>query len=399
VKRAIVVWLVPICAFQIDEPVFAGQEANVAVTGARSMRVYVAGAPAAVAKMSATLRELCARLDLDVIVEEASDETAMTATGPNAWLKAFVDVRSTAPRIVVVDAETRRELERRSLPASRSLEMSVEEAAHVLYMVAESALAGRDSRTPAGGDTAAAPSSSRAPEPRKPTVEPSTRSAPQSKPPREPPRDHGEGEPLDDDRGEQRHRKASARFQSELAAFGTAAAFGAARALVGFGGSLDAGARTGSFRVSGALSGSAYLPSRLTRGAAAASLSAESARVEVIGAWAATSVFEPFFAIGGGADRIALDADSPPPGASPTGVESRMDPIVTGALGAKIRLSRTFGAFFAFATDVDLSPHRYVIDADGAEQTFLELARIRPALFVGVSVSVAGGSAGGEARP
>jgi len=131
------------------------------------------------------------------------------------------------------------------------------------------------------------------------------------------------------------------------------------------------------------------LPSSLARQGATASLAAESARLSAVAAWEATRAFAPFIAIGGGVDRIVLETGPAPAGAWASGADTRIDPMLEGMLGAKMRFSTLVGAFFGFAMDVDLAPHRYVIDEGGAKETFFDLGRVRPTALVGLSMLVA----------
>jgi hypothetical protein len=140
---------------------------------------------------------------------------------------------------------------------------------------------------------------------------------------------------------------------------------------------------------------SAYLPSEVTSAGASAMLHAEGARLSAVVEWVATSAFGPFVSVGGGADRVTVDPN-PPSGAWSAGSESRVDPMIGALLGAKLRFTRVVGAFFAFGTDADLAPHRYVIEANGTPQTFFDLARVRPTAMLGLSILLTG--APGAAR-
>jgi hypothetical protein len=351
------------------------------------MRVYVSGSPAAVNRLTATVRELCARLNLDVVVEEATAEAVLEGA-PAARLKAFVDLRSQAPRIVVVDPKARREAERRTLPTGASLEMSVEEAAHVLYMAAESVFSARS--TPAV-ELAETPPPPAANAEKKAEGERTAQRA-DAKPPRkevaakteQPP--EPEATKVHEGDTPRRQTTTPSRFELELGGFGGASVFSPSEALFCFGGSIDGGVRSGAFRFSVAASVGAYQGSTVAQYGQTAFLRAETGRLSLVGAWHATRAFVPFLSAGGGGDRITLNANAVP-GAWAAASESRIDPMFQALLGAKIRFSSIGGAFFAFGTDVDLAPHRYVIEANGARQTFLELARVRPSAFLGLTMT------------
>jgi hypothetical protein len=389
VKRAFIVWLAVACA-AVPEKLALADTTPEETSGTPIMRVYVSGSPAAVARLTATVRELCARLNLDVVVEEASSESVLDGA-PAARLKAFVDLRSQAPRIIVIDSKTRREVERRTLPTTVSLEMSVEEAAHVLYMAAESAF---PARSPAAGEHAGTPPPSAT---TAGTSAEGRRNAPladskrrENDVPRkavQPPEPTGTNGREDDT--PLRRTTSPRHFELELGGFGGASVFGPSEALVGLGAFVDGGVRSAAFRFSVALSVGAYLPSTVARDGATASLHAETGRMSLVGAWHATPAFVPFLSVGAGGDRITMNANAAP-GAWAAPAQARVDPMLQALLGAKIRLSANVAAFFAFGTDVDLAPHRYVIETNGARQTFLELGRVRPSAFLGLTMAFSG---------
>lgn len=385
--RAFIVWLAVGCTLVAARPARA-DATHEEPSGAPVMRVYVSGSPSAVARLTVTVRELCARLNMDVVVEEATGEAALEGARA-ARLKAFVDLRSPSPRIVVVDPKTHREAERRTLPPGASLEMSVEEAAHVLYMAAESVFSVRTS--PAKADRAEVPlapvTTGEAETKAEPSVPPADAERPKkdvSAKPSQPPEPGGanvhEGATPPDRTTTPSH------FDLELGGFGGASVFGPSEALFCFGGSIDGGVRRGAFRFSVAASIGAYKGSTVAQYGQTAFLRAETGRLSLVGAWHATHVFAPFLSVGGGGDQITMNANATP-GAWAAATESRIDPMFQALLGAKIRFSSIGGAFFAFGTDVDLAPHRYMIETNGARQTFFELARVRPSAFLGLTMT------------
>jgi hypothetical protein len=328
---------------------------------------------------------------MDVVVEEATGEAALEGARA-ARLKAFVDLRSQTPRIVVVDPKARREAERRTLPSGASLEMSVEEAAHVLYMAAESVFSARSS--PATSDHAAAPpapaTSAEAATEADHDVRPADAERPKNVvPAKTAPSPEPEGARVHEGDAPRDRATTPSYFELELGGFGGASVFSPSEALVCVGGSIDGGVRSGAFRLSVAASVGAYVPSTVAHNGETASLRAETARLSLVGAWHATRAFVPFLTVGGGGDQITMSANAAP-GAWAAASESRIDPMFQALLGAKVRFSSTGGAFFAFGTDVDLAPHRYVIETSGARQTFLELGRVRPSAFLGLTMTFSG---------
>ena len=348
--RARGAWLLAAGAWALGHPVVATAAAEEAPrTRPQSVQVYVAGTLEAIARTRVTARELFARLELPVIVRDASDddESVLDFASPNALVVSFIDLRdAAATRIVVVDGRTHKELERRTLPGS-SLEMSVEAATHVLYVAAESSLGAREQQ--AEGRASQPPS-------------------PQAT----------------EDRRERRWGP----WQVDLSAFGRAAAFSDARLLGGFGASVDAGPHHGSLRPALLLGLGAYAPRALSRGTLSASLGAAGARLMATIEWQPASMLTLFGGGGGGVDGVRVTTGQTPAGTWTADTDSRIDPILAGVLGAKIHLSSAIAALAGMAMDVDISPHHYVAEVNGEKIVLFDLARVRPGGFLGISISV-----------
>ncbi len=106
----------------------------------RVVRIQVDGDAAAVARTRVVASELFERLGVASLVSTEPDVEAMSSPGAGRQVlaRAYFDLRDpTTPGIVVVDAQTEREIVRRTFPDSASLEISVEELTHVLYAVVE----------------------------------------------------------------------------------------------------------------------------------------------------------------------------------------------------------------------------------------------------------------------
>ncbi len=303
------------------------------------------GSLEAIAAVRGTLRELFSRRSLSVVVRDASDddETVVSTPSPNAVARAFIDLRSQeVPRIVVVDGRTARELERRTLPSSPSLEMAVEAVTHVLYVAVESSLSARETPPP--------PSR---PAPPRPTTN----------------RERGT-------------------WQLDASAFGRVGAFGDGRVLEGVGASLDAGPRLGAFRPAILGSFGASLPGALSRNGSEASLVVNAGRVLGVIEWRATGALVAFAGAGGGVDGVHVTTGPVPAGSWKRRSVWKYDPILGGAVGVKVRLSPAVAALLGGGLDVDLSPHRYMIESSHDERlAFFDLARVRPVAFVGLSFS------------
>ena len=133
------------------------------------VRVYVAGSPEAVSGSRDAIQDLCSRSNVAVVVRDAAgaDEALLATSHAPGIAEAYVDLRSgTPPRVVVVDGETRQDLERRTLPEGVSLEISIETMAHVVCAAVESSLAARAAAPPpvVAGVKKSAPAETREPD-------------------------------------------------------------------------------------------------------------------------------------------------------------------------------------------------------------------------------------------
>lgn len=96
------------------------------------VRVYVAGPPEAVSKSRDAVQDLCLHSNVAVIVRDAAgaNEALLSTEHAPSLAEAYVDLRPGSPtRVVVVDGESRQDLERRTLPEGSSLEISIETVA------------------------------------------------------------------------------------------------------------------------------------------------------------------------------------------------------------------------------------------------------------------------------
>jgi hypothetical protein len=381
------------------------------------VHVYVAGPREAVLRTQAVLPELLARIRLQATVEPANDESVLAAAATDAVPRAFLDFRSTAaPRVILVERPQGKELERRTLPASTSLEVAVEESAHVLYMALESALHARpenaaatagaaaspgsatagsagspgnpastagEAATPdAGTDTAAnAPTASAESNSAAPRAgeEPTTREAASSETRAKPP------SPESEDRQRPPGHGAPLPFAARLSAFGGVSSFQAEHVLPTAGGALDAAFGTGTVRGGAWLSFGASFPSTVSN-RVAGSVRAESLRLAATAEWLAWPRVGFVLGAGGGVDRVTFDPGASTPALQAGTPTTRANPLVATFLGARFRIAGGFGAFALAALDVDLTPHRYVAAMGlDAPAPIFTLPRLRPAAFAGLS--------------
>ncbi|HVW24055.1 MAG TPA: hypothetical protein VHC69_01725 [Polyangiaceae bacterium] len=373
------------------------------------VHVYVAGPPEAVLRTRATVRELLARIQVDAVVEPASDEAVLAEPAPDGVARAFLDFRSLAgTRVALAPSGPDHDIVRRTLPAS-SLEVSVEEAAHIVYAAVEAsrdastrpAAAGSGaSESPATGEappaTSAPPpgassdatgtgagSVSPSPPPKTTSLAPAAQVVPAPQQNAES-RAGANGE----DHGPPKtaHAGSSALvFDAAVSVFGGMSSYGGDAVLPGVGGALDVRFGSASLRPGAMLSAGVFFPSSVSSGDVGGSLRAESLRLLGLVEWTPSPRFGFALAAGGGADHVTFD-----PGASSAvvvseGAASRYDPALQGLVSARLRFSSAFGVFALAAADVDLTPHRYVTETLGDATPFFALPRVRPTALAGVT--------------
>jgi hypothetical protein len=319
------------------------------------VRVYVAGSSEAVSGSRDAIQDLCSRSNVAVVVRDAAgaDEALLAASRAPGLAEAYVDLRvGTPPRVVVVDGETRQDLERRTLPEGASLEISIETMAHVVCAAVESSLASR-----AVAPTPAAPIVKQKPA--------------QVEPERPPERQQ--------------------RWQARASLFASGANFGAGfRAGVGAGLGVNHGHARWHF---GALLSLIGYPAAGVEGAdGLAAFGLLGARVLPMLEWQATEGVTAFAGVGGGGDWIRISGERPPPGAISSATETVWEPVASGMLGIRLLLGRGLSALVALDADVALSRHRYVVQTAEGTESFFQPSRVRPMALAGLSLSLGGGN-------
>jgi hypothetical protein len=349
------------------------------------VEVYVAGSAETVARARTTVQELLSRLDLPAIVRDAAgaDEALLTGERTRAMVKAYIDLRSLdAPRVIVVDGRTREEVERRVLPASSSLETAVEASGHVLYMAVEGLVrtraAEREHRdaVPAPARTNPAPPSPRAPPPPPVPVVAQT-----------PDQDHSAASP-----------SSRATWGVNGGLFGAVGSFGASQVMAGGGIGVDVAPRALAVRPGIGASVAAFAPDDVTGAGGVGSVSVFQGRVLPYIEWGATDVVALFVGAGVGIDNVRFSPSQPPPGAVAVGATTNTDFVVATELGAKLRLAETLSLVGGLGADVDPAPRRYVVDRGASRESVFAMGRVRPSLFIGLSVSFAGAPQFGARR-
>lgn len=317
------------------------------------VRVYVAGSPEAVSGSRDAIQDLCSRANVAVVVRDAAgaDEALLATAHAPGLAEAYVDLRpGTPPRVVVVDGETRQDLERRTLPEGASLEISIETMAHVVCAAVESSLAAR----------AAAP----APAPPKAKEEP-PKVAPEKAPER------------------------AQRWQARASLYASGTNFGA-----GFRGGVGAGMGVNHgharFHFGAFLSLTGYPAAGVEGADSLADFGLLGARLLPMLEWQASREVTGFVGVGGGADWMQMRGERPPPGGTSSPTQTVLEPMVSSMLGMRLRLGRGLSALLALDAEVALVSHHYVIQTPEGAQTFFDPSRVRPMGLAGLSLSLGG---------
>jgi hypothetical protein len=320
------------------------------------VRVYVAGSPEAVSGSRDAIQDLCSRSNVAVVVRDAAgaDEALLATARAPGLAEAYVDLRAgTPPRVVVIDAESRRDLERRTLPEGASLEISIETIAHVVCAAVESSLS---ARAAASAKTARVAKPEELPEPQNPP-------------------------------------ELADRWQTRAGLFASGANFGAGfRAGVAAGLGLNYGRARFHFGALFALVG--YPAADLETANGRASFNLVGLRAVPLLEWQVAPPLTAFAGVGGGLDWVQVSGERPPPGSMSSPTEGVVEPVATGMLGLRLTLGRGVSALFAVDADVALSHHSYVVQTPDGNEPFFEPSRVRPMALAGLSLAL-----GGESEP
>lgn len=325
-------------------------------------------------------RELVGRLGLELRV----------AVGPNAQgdalFRATVDQRAPgAVRVTVIELATGATLVVRELRGGGSATVLAEQIAHVIQAAVESALAtsrgeASDSGAPAAPETGAAA----APDALAPSVSgaavPRTDAAPESM--REAPAP---------DAGVATRESARAKgFAVDAVAIVDGIGFADAAGVVfGAGG----GVRLAFGRAVWRPSFLATVVFHPTVGVVDPAVELRTTITSIRALWALSVLDTRWVGLEGGLGLglDVLDVSPRQGGVSrvvPASGTTDVSPVLRAGVGAELRLLPWAALFAMMAADVDLQPHRYVVDRAGAFGTALEPWRARPALMFGVRVAL-----------
>ncbi|HVJ16919.1 MAG TPA: hypothetical protein VM686_15870, partial [Polyangiaceae bacterium] len=330
--------------------------------------IEVTGERSAVSRTRTVASELLTRLGVASIVTSHSDDAPVPQQRA-ALVRAYFDLHDpTQPGIVVVEGKSEREILRRDLPESASLEVSVEELSHVLYVVVEALL-------------------------REKPAEPAAQVAPVPPAPPAP-------KPLEKPQRKRDTPQARAGADIEAGAFFRVLELGSSRLVPGGGVALVARSSQGTVRPGAMLMGAAHGSTPLSYGIAAAGVRPFSVRLYPTLNMAAGSNVSVVTGLGGGIDWFRVERELTPAEALP-GVTSVLDMTVGSFLGVRFELSDGLALDAALSLDLDLTPHSFVVETENGRSTLLELGRLRPGATFGASYSLVdgGGSAAHGGNP
>lgn len=388
-------------------PVFVGAAEPAGSGEARSsaVEIYVDGSPASVERMRVASAETFGRAGIDAVVSASADEALMTGrTKPLA--RAYVDLRNPlAPRVVVVDAQTERELARRTLEENASLETSIEAATLVLYMVVEALVTSTTSSngTPPSaanvpdGDasTSAAdattpgsrprPDRNTAPAGRMPAAAEPAAEAPPTPLLPAPSRPSSPTEVRD---VEPVKRNTASSLDLQAGLFLRTTTLDAEHPLAGAGVSLELFGRGGTPELGAMVLGAAHLSASPAAAGARASIETYSFRVLPALRVPFSTVLAAVVGIGGGFDAFAIEARSLGAPASDTTASSAIDGTISALVGVRLRLAERLHASLNAGADFDVSPRTFVAQSGAQRLVLLELGRVRPSLSLGFALGL-----------
>jgi hypothetical protein len=312
--------------------------------------------------------ELFERLGVASLVSTEAEAPGASSGGRQILAEAYFDLRDpTTPGIVVVDAQTEREIVRRTFPNSASLEISVEELTHVLYAVVEAML--QTDRSP--------------PESAPATPLPSDTAPPRSAPPA--PEKHEAPS----------HRQAS-RPSVAIGAFARLLALDSSSIVPGGGLSLALSSRDDGLAYGGAVMAALHASNEIVFEEARGGVRPFAARAYGTVSGPTASRVTLIAGLGGGIDILRVETNTLPADAH-VQESSVVDAILGSLLGARFPLGGRLMLDAAFTLDLDLTPRRFVMEQGGRHAGLLELERFRPAFVLGGSYSLAGSSSGESA--
>lgn len=372
--------------------------ATAAAGAAPIVQIEVEGSPAAMERLRTTALEVLGRLEVVPVVVAASSSDARALPVPLVF--ALVDLRNPRqPSLVVRDGASGRELGRRTLDRSTSLETAVEAAVLVVYMIVEARLSEESS---AGEGPAPPAPSAVAPSPAAPSAEPAPaapaaaapgRRAPRKAPaaPRKQSRQPKPPEPEVAAEPSEAEPEETAEFERPPAPSAWALSAGALlrvgtldneSAITGAGLVLEARAKRS--RLGVLLLGAAHVPSAVHYAESYADVHAVSARLLLTQGFELGSSVSAWIGAGAGLDWLRSVPQTTPAEVR-SGTIDVVDPLASAAFGARLALGRHALLLAAASLDLDLAPHAFVMDVGNDRHTLLSPDRLRPSLLVAIA--------------
>jgi hypothetical protein len=356
-----------------------------------SVEIYVDGSPATVDRMRSAAAETFGRAGLDAIVTASADE-ALPAGRAKPLARAYVDLRNPlAPRVVVVDGQTERELARRTLAENASLETSIEAATLVLYMVVEALLASHNaSTTAASSDTNTVEAEASAPHVERATPAARAPSGTDTAAPTPLPPAASRPLPPSEARDEVPEKNVHSPSWLDLQAglFVRTTTLDSEHPIAGAGLSLELFGRSTTPELGAVLLGAAHLSASPAAADARASIDTYSFRLLPAMRVPFSAALSAVLGVGGGLDAFLIEARGVRAAMSKTARSSAIDATVSALVGVRWRLAERLHASVNAGADLDLSPRTFVADSGMERHVLLELGRVRPSLSLGFALGL-----------
>ncbi|HEY6080873.1 MAG TPA: hypothetical protein VIW29_18795 [Polyangiaceae bacterium] len=327
---------------------------------ARAVEIRVAGDAAALARVRVTARELLRRLNVQANVRSAAEpepEPELEADEPVPLVVAYVDLRSlTSASIAIEDGRTRQELTSRRIGDATSLETGVEALLHVLYLSVESMLqVGEREPAPALG-AAGRPGQD------KPVAAASAHAG----------------------------RPSQSRLGFDVGPVLRLSSLGNGRIVPGGGLALEPRVELGRAQAGLLLSATVHGTSDLSFARGIAELRPLQFRFGPTFDWLLSPEVAGCLGLTGGFDTFVLNAVEAPDAGQVHDGTSTTDPIVSGMLGARLRISNRLFLSALASLDLDLAPASFVARRDDTSEVVLDLPRWRAGFTLALGFTAAG---------
>ncbi len=335
----------------------------------RTVTVSLVGGDDAVLRDS--IRELLARLHVDVVDEPAAGErdeqgeigVDSGAASPQPFLQLDVDQTRSDAALVVARTASGAIVARRFVPNDASPAIFREELAHAVQAVVESAILEQ-------GDRHAEP-----PEP--PRLGPMHLVAP--------PR------PPDADRALVTSQRALSRLGLDVATYAGAGPFANANYVVARMGAVLSATWAGRFRPALGANVEYVVPFEALGSVVVAHASLLSARLVPSAQVLKTQGIALETGLGGGIEAVTVGPLSKVlPAQYLTSSTTRFDPLLSAIVTLHVALSPSVNATLAAMSDFDFATRTYAVNRGGVDSTVLSLWRVRPALVAGFSFTALG---------